>query len=215
MCALAFQDKKAGEDQAPEYEKYLSSPQPLHSAHMTSRHCFAALLGLVALGCSPKRLAPAAAPGEPPEFAGMLAAHQRWRSEVSVGPLTWSDAAARLAQSWADTLVKENCALRHNPDPERTAAYGENIYRAGDIFLYKDYLATPDKVVDAWGSEKPWYDAKTGECSAPSGDTCGHYTQVVWRDTFSVGCGRARCEKLEVWVCNYSPRGNWVGQKPY
>lgn len=188
-----------------------SSARAERSSSILAMFCI--LAGLAA--CSPKRVAPEAGPGEPAEFAGMLAAHQRWRSEVGVPGLTWSNAAAQLAQSWADTLAAEGCKLRHNPDAARMAAYGENLYRAGDIFRYRNYLATPDQVVDAWGSEKQWYDTTSGKCSAPSDQSCGHYTQVVWRDSFSVGCGRARCEKLEVWVCNYSPRGNWLGQKPH
>jgi hypothetical protein len=25
----------------------------------------------------------------------------------------------------------------------------------------------------------------------------------------------ARCGNTEIWVCNYNPPGNWVGEKPY
>ncbi len=44
---------------------------------------------------------------------------------------------------------------------------------------------------------------------------CGHYTQVVWHSTETVGCGKASCGSEEVWLCNYNPSGNWFGQKPY
>jgi len=44
---------------------------------------------------------------------------------------------------------------------------------------------------------------------------CGHYTQIVWRDTKQVGCGVARDNRREIWVCNYDPPGNWVGHRPY
>jgi pathogenesis-related protein 1 len=44
---------------------------------------------------------------------------------------------------------------------------------------------------------------------------CGHYTQIVWRDTTSVGCAAQSCPQGEIWVCDYSPPGNYVGQHPY
>lgn len=53
---------------------------------------------------------------------------------------------------------------------------------------------------------------------------CGHYTQIVWRNTTHVGCATKVCDKnspfqgftrWQFWVCNYSPPGNFVGQRPY
>jgi len=46
---------------------------------------------------------------------------------------------------------------------------------------------------------------------------CGHYTQVVWRSTTTVGCAMAVCKdsQEQIWVCQYQKPGNWVGQKPY
>jgi pathogenesis-related protein 1 len=48
---------------------------------------------------------------------------------------------------------------------------------------------------------------------------CGHYTQVVWRNTQRVGCGYSTCQSqgytFEIWVCNYDPPGNFIGQTPY
>ena len=42
-------------------------------------------------------------------------------------------------------------------------------------------------------------------------------------DTVRIGCGKATCQDnapwgsgaWEIWVCNYDPPGNWVGEKPY
>jgi hypothetical protein len=78
------------------------------------------------------------------------------------------------------------------------------------------------EVVQAWASEAADYDYASNSC-AP-GKACGHYTQIVWRDSTLLGCAYARCTTnspfdgvptWDFWVCDYSPPGNWVGQRPY
>ena len=75
---------------------------------------------------------------------------------------------------------------------------------------------TPAHVVDAWDEEKQWYDYASNRCSAPPGDSCGHYTQVVWARSEELGCAMMICQnKAQLWVCNYDPPGNYIGQKPF
>jgi pathogenesis-related protein 1 len=71
--------------------------------------------------------------------------------------------------------------------------------------------ASPAQAVDAWASESQNYDYNSNGCRG----VCGHYTQMVWRDTKEVGCAVAPGEGREVWACNYEPPGNWVGKRPY
>lgn len=62
--------------------------------------------------------------------------------------------------------------------------------------------------MDAWYNEVTTY-----SFSNPgwSGST-GHFTQLVWKDTTSVGCGyNARCA-MATYVCQYSPAGDWDSQ---
>ena len=79
-------------------------------------------------------------------------------------------------------------------------------------------------MVAAWASEVQDYDYATNTCA--SGKQCGHYTQLVWRDTLRTGCAHRVCTvnwpfaspsggSWDFWVCDYEPPGNWVGQKPY
>ena len=47
---------------------------------------------------------------------------------------------------------------------------------------------------------------------------CGHYTQVMWENTQSVGCGlRTTCTGTYATMisCNYYPPGNYIGQRPF
>ena len=154
----------------------------------------------------------------PAEQQEIVAAHNRWRAAVGVPALTWSERLAALAAVWADTLKAQNaCAPRHSPDNAKNRT-GENIFWASPV-SWSDGRKEPQKlrpaaVVDDWGGESRDYDAARNSCA--SGRMCGHYTQLVWRDTREVGCGHAVCaDGAQVWVCNYAPPGNIVGQRPY
>ena len=103
----------------------------------------------------------------------------------------------------ADRLQGQGCNPEHRP----ANSYGENIEWAGGQNL------SPEEVVGLWGREAAFYNYAANSCQ--SGKSCLHYTQLVWAGTTTVGCGVARCDHSEVWVCNYAPPGNWVGKKPY
>jgi len=146
----------------------------------------------------------AATTTEPAAYTGIVATHNAWRKKVGVPDLVWSNTLATVAQKWATALkTNNNCSMVHSGNP----SYGENLYWASG------FVPTPKQVVDAWGNEVTDYTYATNKCA--SGKMCGHYTQVVWKGTTQVGCGKATCGAAQVWVCNYNPQGNWIGQKPY
>ncbi len=130
----------------------------------------------------------------------LVAAHNQVRAGVGVAPLRWSNELGELAQQWADALIRSG-ALH----PRGDHRFGENLFEVSGR------TATPYEVVSAWAGEARNYDYKANACSA----RCGHYKQLVWRDTQSVGCGVARDNPREVWVCNYDPLGNLNGERPY
>lgn len=157
----------------------------------------------------PRQQAPEAEPtatGEPKALAGMTEAHNQVRKRVGVAPLQWSNELAAYATQWANHLKQRNCALDHRPLRGQFAQkYGENL------FLISGAHASASEVVEAWASEAADYNYKKNSCKG----MCGHYTQVVWRDTQEVGCALATCGSTEVWVCNYNPPGNFMGKRPY
>lgn len=153
-----------------------------------------------------------------PRRRELIDAHNRWRSAVGVGPLRWADDLATGARQWADRLARErNCRMQHSPAELRQQT-GENLFWAsprrwsdGRVELQP---LSGAQVVDSWGQERDDYQPARNTCRA--GRVCGHYTQVVWRDTREVGCAMQQCDdRSQVWVCRYRPAGNWVGQRPY
>jgi pathogenesis-related protein 1 len=141
--------------------------------------------------------------------------HNRFRDEVHVEDLKWSDELSRVAKGWVLKLRDENqCQLKHS----HISGLGENLFWASAVMVsdgssYPQSI-TPAFVVDAWGSEKQNYHYEDNRCV--DGKVCGHYTQMVWKDTRYVGCAMVVCpDQSQLWSCNYSPPGNYIGEKPY
>lgn len=145
---------------------------------------------------------------EPTRMSGITNRHNYWRAKVRTSPVVWSDQLATFAQAWANELAKRGCEMKHRPSKGKWngSAYGENIYWSSGL------KNQPEDVVDAWASEVVYYDSILGKCKD---GVCGHYTQLVWKKTTEVGCGMSKCGNQEIWVCNYNPPGNYIGQKPY
>ncbi|KAH7835629.1 hypothetical protein Vadar_028104 [Vaccinium darrowii] len=133
-----------------------------------------------------------------------LDAHNSARSEVGVGPMTWDDEVAAFAQDYANQRAGD-CALMHSGGGGK---YGENLAEGSGDFM------TGTAAVGLWVGEKPDYDYNSNSC-AP-GKVCGHYTQVVWRNSVRLGCARVQCTSGSWFVtCNYYPPGNYNGESPY
>lgn len=151
-------------------------------------------------------------PESDPKLQGITTLHNQARAAVIPKPataipaLTWNTTVAAAAQKVANT-----CVFKHSGN-----GYGENIYAAAGS------IPTPTQVVKSWTSESVNYTYSTNSCA--SGKVCGHYTQVVWRGSKQLGCAQRTCTTNSpftgfptwyFWVCNYSPAGNIIGQKPY
>nr|XP_043623451.1 pathogenesis-related protein PR-1 type-like [Erigeron canadensis] len=129
--------------------------------------------------------------------------HNTARKEVGVGPMQWDSTVAKFAESYANRR-KADCALLHS----HSEKYGENIAVGwGGEF-------TGLEAVKLWVDEKADYDYNSNTCARFK--VCGHYTQVVWRNSTRLGCARVKCENNAWFVtCNYYPPGNYIGTKPY
>ena len=132
----------------------------------------------------------------------MLRLHNQFRATLNLKPLVWSDRVAATAQDWADSLLKSGY-FAHRPKNK----YGENMYEL------RGGRGSAAQAFESWVSEAKNYDRKSNTCR--QGGPCGHYTQVVWRNTRELGCGVARSPSREVWVCDYNPPGNYIGERPY
>lgn len=133
----------------------------------------------------------------------VVAEHNRAREEAGVVvEIAWDADLARHAQEWADELARTG-VLSHRPENP----YGENIAMAS---------VEPFTAIDAfllWEAEEEAYNGEAIDLE--NSIHYGHYTQMIWDRTTLVGCGRAVSATGEVYVvCNYSPAGNVIGERP-
>ncbi|PIA28201.1 hypothetical protein AQUCO_07200087v1 [Aquilegia coerulea] len=127
--------------------------------------------------------------------------HNAARAQVGVGPMTWDNGVAGFAQNYVNRLAAGSCSLVHSG-----GRYGENLaWSSGDM--------SAAGAVSLWVNERQFYNYNTNSCN---GGECGHYTQVVWRNSVRLGCAKARCNNgATIISCNYDPPGNYIGQRPY
>lgn len=152
---------------------------------------------------SPHRLPPSP-PSLPPtkslssiEIQGILIVHNNIRKNYQTTPLTWNTDLAVIASTWAN-----KCVFDHSPYP-----WGENI-----AIGYTNVV----KLASLW-----YQDEECKYQTSPS--QAGHFTQLVWASTTSIGCAIAKnCtngikmdpSSLNKWynatmlICEYNPAGN-------
>ena len=135
---------------------------------------------------------------------GMTEEHNKIRRPYNVPDLTWDEELVQISLDWLNVLNDDGCQMEHNWD----SPLGENL-------MWATYYMSAADVVNGWASEEAFYDYGNNSCDP--GEMCGHYTQIVWESTERVGCAMIVCPNGtdHMWMCNYDPAGNWVGERPY
>ncbi|XP_005006578.2 GLIPR1-like protein 1 [Cavia porcellus] len=146
-----------------------------------------------------------------------VALHNEFRGKVipsaaDMKYLSWDHGLAKVAEAWA-----KQCRFEHNKCLKipyqcyRDFAHiGENLWLGGLA------LFTPKYAITKWYNESQHFDFNNLSCS----NICGHYTQVVWANSYKVGCAAASCANFggatfAMFVCNYGPGGNFKNDLPY
>uniref|UniRef100_UPI00398F20F7 GLI pathogenesis-related 2 isoform X1 n=2 Tax=Pristiophorus japonicus TaxID=55135 RepID=UPI00398F20F7 len=126
----------------------------------------------------------------------LLKSLNEYRMKHGARPLTMNPLIGIKAEKWAKHLVTSR-TLQHSDTP-----YGENIWcqqgsASGQV--------TGQEAVDLWYNEVKNYDF----ASPGFQKNCGHFTQLVWKDSKEIGIGLASDSKgLTVVVAQFDPAGN-------
>lgn len=95
--------------------------------------------------------------------------------------------------------MARNKKLKHSK-----GKYGENIYMSSNTKLSDSEAAI--EATNLWFDEGKKYNYRLDSYSS---DT-GHFTQVIWKDSKSLGIGVARSSKGVYVSANYDPPGNML-----
>lgn len=174
----------------------------------------AAMLALL-LGCAggpervvERRYAQAPAPrGAALLRDAMLAAHDAARTAVGVPPLRWDARLAADAQLYAAAMARTG-RFEHAHQPQGPGRQGENLWTGTrGAYRYAEMVA-------AWADERRDFINRPTPGFSRTGrwQDVAHYTQMIWRDTTTVGCAVAAEVRDEYLVCRYSPAGNVMGR---
>ncbi|KAH3954787.1 hypothetical protein HBH98_035830 [Parastagonospora nodorum] len=117
-----------------------------------------------------------------------------YRQQHNATSLSWNSTLASFASDHSS-----DCKFAHSGGP-----YGENLASG-----YPNVTSS----IKAWGHERTQYDFQKGDFDTVT----GHFSQLVWKGTEQVGCGRTNCTgkgDAPGWflVCEYYPGGNVLGQ---
>ncbi|AAS50188.1 AAL178Wp [Eremothecium gossypii ATCC 10895] len=126
--------------------------------------------------------------------SAVLDLHNDYRRRHHAVPLRWNSTLYTHAQHYANRILC-NGSLVHSGLP-----HGENLALG----------YSPAAAVTAWYDEIAEYDFSTPGFSHAT----GHFTQLVWRSTTSVGCAYVMCGPcygLYI-ICQYDPPGNVADQ---
>jgi len=136
-----------------------------------------------------------------------LDAHNPFREELDIEPLSYSLELEVTAQKWAENLAQMN-TLQHSQDRENI---GENL-AMGTKGIYNT-----TRLIELWSNEKKYYKHSEFPNVSTTGNwqDVGHYTQMIWKNTQEVGCAQVDNERSSFIVCHYKPSGNWVGEFAY
>ncbi|KAF7253124.1 hypothetical protein EG68_07787 [Paragonimus skrjabini miyazakii] len=141
------------------------------------------------------------------EKHSLLTLHNQAREKALLGKILGQPAALRMPMMvWDDRLAQKaeiwsnKCTVGHDSKSDRAdprwSWVGQNFAAGGSVELG----------FNLWFNEHSSYNISTLKCNG----VCGHYTQIIWADSTSLGCGVTDCPRSTFLygksiVCNYGP----------
>ncbi|KIV92754.1 hypothetical protein PV10_04023 [Exophiala mesophila] len=142
---------------------------------------------------------------------GILDSHNIHRANHTVNALVWDDRLTNIAAQ-----IAASCVYAHDTSTGG-GGYGQNI---GAGSPPSDIPAMITNLM--YNNEINYYPGYGTEPSMANFHLWGHFSQIVWKSTTSVGCATQYCPNglantgggvsPYFTVCNYSPPGNFGGQ---
>ncbi|CZR56470.1 uncharacterized protein PAC_06358 [Phialocephala subalpina] len=158
----------------------------------------------------------------PTDYASIgLYYHNKHRLNHSAPTATWNSGQAIIAAE-----IASSCVFAHNMTVSG-GGYGQNLaaYGAsGNVRAISPSLMLATSITNQWYYGEvnnflaSYYGLPTPDMTIFSG--WGHFSQVVWKGSATVGCASQFCATNTIFpgfaswftVCNYTPQGNYIGE---
>ncbi len=135
----------------------------------------------------------------------------------NMNQLTWSAELAKIAQRWADQCPTYHDRNRRSPQFRHQP--GQNIAYSWSS-VNKPQWEFEQKIQN-WYDEFENFPVENVRRFSSQGanGTIGHFTQLIWAETYLVGCGAIyhndeafpKHPYKKILICNYYPPGNFYG----
>lgn len=122
----------------------------------------------------------------------------------------WSETLAQKAQDWANQCNNSHASAEFRKMPQ---------FQAGDNISIQHWQNGTPKMdwkvaINKWSSQINQFNGKNAYKYKPAGPESGDFTQMIWADTFLMGCGYAVFKAKfpqalsNIYVCFYGPAGD-------
>ncbi|KAK8161055.1 CAP domain-containing protein [Phyllosticta citrichinensis] len=129
-----------------------------------------------------------------------LAYHNAHRANHTACSMYWDYSLEAEAKKAADT-----CVYAH------TKSDGQNM---AEYTVYGTQLTADNMTTSAgtfsnmYYSEGQYFNGFYGLANPTTSQDTGHFTQMIWKDSYAVGCATTQCNSMLLSFCNYYPGGN-------
>lgn len=135
----------------------------------------------------------------------VLAAINRYRTQVQVAPLRWDARLAASARAYGPRLASLG-TLIHSPRAGRPGV-AETLWMGprGEYPL--------EAMVGYWAEQRRVFRPGIFPNVSATGNWAdvSHYSQMIWPTTTHVGCALQRGGRSDYLICHFSPKGNRDG----
>ncbi|XP_054830299.1 serotriflin-like [Eublepharis macularius] len=121
-------------------------------------------------------------------------------SATNMLKVIWNETMAESAKKWAD-----ECKLTVSPDANRRF----NRMMCSENIFYTNFPSTWTNAIEAWEKRKAYFNYGVG--ATDTSRSIASYTQLIWYNSYQVGCGIAYCPgdiSYFYYVCQYCPPAN-------
>jgi hypothetical protein len=120
----------------------------------------------------------------------------------------WNEDLTDKAQDLANQCLGGHSTLNDRKFASFTA--GENLsLRKGES------EQKWDEVVDGWFNEIPQFRNKNIQTYVAGDPSSENFSQMIWANSYWIGCGYALCSGNSSYLCLYGPTGNIAGQSVF